>query len=132
MPSHNSIICLVIFLSITANAGADSNPTFIGRYQGGGRACYGQLSISAQQLSWHTPYSLCQHLPYKIIQTSPHSRVYYLKQHNNRCRYRVLALTHLNPSLPTTDWELIAYQSFPDYQAHALPKALACALNKLP
>ena len=119
-------------ITLPANTLADDYKYFAGDFNGGGRACYGKLTIKHKTISWHTPFSICRTLPYEIIEKSQQGNeqriVYFLKKRNKECFYQVISLTHKDITKPDMDWGVIGYQSFTDYTNNILHNTLGCGL----
>lgn len=126
-------------LAAPALCGGGEERPFTGAFQGTGRACYGGLFVRTKTLSWLTPFSQCQKLPYETIDRKEQGRqrqfAFRLKQRTKACQYEVLYLYHGDSPDPDIDWHVIGYSSLAEYEADRQngfkadsPNALACAL----
>lgn len=93
--------------------------TLTGTFTGTGRACFGKLAVHAKTISWSTPFSRCESLPYELIEqtTDADIRRYAFKftRHSPQCRYRYITVTHRRASGADIGWGVIGYGSEQSY-----------------
>lgn len=134
-----SASCALVLLAAVAGAPAAAAPPFTGAFSGTGRSCYGRLYVKTRTISWLTPFSQCQSVPYRTIlqQQRGHERAlaFQLERRPKGCRYRVLYLHHADDPDPTIRWEVIGYASLDDFRADQArgfkaesPSAMSCYL----
>ena len=105
-----------------------------GNYMESGRACYGMLTITAQRITWITPFSECRSSPYAIRDSQDGSTglriTYELMQPSEKCRYRVLVLTHMASSENVIGWNVVGYPSLDSAARGRSADALGCYLYR--
>jgi hypothetical protein len=112
---------------------------FTGAFLGTGRSCYGGLYIRTKTISWLTPFSQCQRVPYEVIDRrekgNQRAFVFHLKQHAKSCGFDVLYLHHPDTPNLDIDWEIIGYVSLESYETDkkngykaTLPNSMSCSL----
>lgn len=110
--------------------------TFVGEFQGTGRACSGELKISAQQFRWKSAFSRCSSRAFKVSTLAPvqgRARVLYeLGRTEKSCRYRVVVLSEPDPSVAPASaaWDATGYRSASDYAAERVEHSISCAMVK--
>jgi hypothetical protein len=105
-----------------------------GNYMGSGRACYGMLTITARHIAWITPFSECRSSPYAILNahdgTTGLRITYELTRPSEKCRYRVLVLTHAALSENGIGWNVVGYPSLDSAVRGRSADALGCYLYR--
>ena len=111
---------------------ADSQTIPTGTYLGGGRACFGKLSISARSLTWRTPFSHCSGVPYRFsnlgAKNGATAYLFRLQLNQRECRYTSVVLLQKAAVAGEATWEALGYRSVADQQAGRLDHALACPM----
>jgi hypothetical protein len=101
---------------------------------GSGRACYGMLTITARRISWITPFSECRPSPYTILDAQNGSTglkvTYELTWPSEKCRYRVLVLTHGALRENEVGWNVVGYPSVDSAAQDRSDDALGCYLYR--
>jgi hypothetical protein len=92
-----------------------------GTFAGTGRACSGRLIVHEKTISWSTPFSRCESLPYEIIEQTADAETsrysFRFTRHSPRCRYRYITITHSESSGADIGWSVIGYGSKQSYLA---------------
>ena len=105
-----------------------------GNYMGSGRACYGMLTITAQRITWTTPFSQCRTSSYAVLDrdVGPGGvRVaYQLRNPGTACRYSVLVLTHRAKADMQIGWNVTGFPSLDDTLRDRRDAALGCYLYR--
>lgn len=82
-------------------------------FSGTGRSCFGTLSIQSKTISWTTPFSQCNALPYELLeQDSSGDRIRYTFRFTRTaraCHYSILSLTHDKAQSAGLGWEVTGY-----------------------
>ncbi len=103
--------------------GAQAQPAALSmaRFEGTGRSCSGTLSINKKTISWITPFSHCNALPYELLeQRRDADKMRYTVRFTGTsptCRYRILSLTHNEAQDANIGWEVTGYGLEQSYQA---------------
>lgn len=97
-----------------------ATPRFTGSFSGTGRACYGQLLVRTETISWLTPFSRCRRVPYRIVDDEQHGHArdltFALARRPEGCRYGVIHLRHRDEPDPAIGWEAFGYATLDDYR----------------
>jgi hypothetical protein len=105
-----------------------------GVYAGTGRACAGKLKITADRISWTTPFSRCAASPFNVKDRQETNNAvratYQLLQHGPRCRYEILMLTHDGSSDDRIGWNVVGFPSLDAYDPERPETGLSCYLVK--
>src|ERR1700743_1265058 len=95
---------LLCFLLLQAE---ESSPFKADGLSGGGRACNGILRIFPNYLNWETSFSTCDHVLYKILQSSKDGPWVYQFSKKKGCLYSVLEVRQHSDGSGT--WEVSGY-----------------------
>jgi hypothetical protein len=129
----------VVSLALVATADGGTEPPFTGAFSGTGRSCYGRLFVRTRTISWLTPFSQCQQVPYRLVEQERRGNerrlTFELERRPRRCRYGVIHLRHRDTPEQDIGWEVIGYASLDDYRADEArgfkadsPTAMSCSL----
>src|SRR6266849_3346311 len=135
--THRLLSTLLTPVLLASPVFAADSP-FTGAFEGTGRAGYGSLYIRTKTISWMTPFSQCQKIPYDVIERlrkgNQREFVFHLKQHTKSCRFDVLYLHHPDTPNLDIDWGIIGYVSRETYESDKkngykapLPSSLSCS-----
>jgi hypothetical protein len=112
----SSLMTGFVAMGISASR-ADDLPSrpwpFTAAFMGSGRLCYGGLYIREKTISWLTPFSQCQRIPFEVIEQwgegNERNIVFRLKHKPPNCKFGVIYLRH-NPD-PNFGilWEALGY-----------------------
>jgi hypothetical protein len=104
-----------------------------GVYSGSGRACAGILVITADHISWSTPFSYCAATAFTVkdrTKTNKSLRVaYQLLRSGGKCRYQILMLTHDGDN-KGIGWNVVGFPSLTTYNPEKPETGLSCYLVK--
>lgn len=121
---HGVLVCLC------AQAEAATVTLSPAQFEGTGRACFGKLSIQRSEISWTTPFSQCNALPYVLLDqvtSSGKARHTFRFTHTTpTCRYRIISVTHHEAGEPGTGWEVTGYGQ---EQSYLMDKACGYKAN---
>jgi hypothetical protein len=130
------VMALLFGICWIVDAHAESGkamPRERGVYAGTGRACAGQLRITADRISWTTPFSRCAASPFTVKDRQENKALrvtYQLLQRGPRCRYEVLMLAHDGGSEDRIGWNVVGFPSMSAYDPERPEAGLSCYLVK--
>lgn len=135
-PRRSMRLEVLALLLITAASQAATPSDAIGTYQGGGRACYGTLTIRKSSISWRTPFSTCNNAPIVSTKTEDKNGArnynFQLKKALSRsCHYTDIVLIEHTVDATNKTWEAIGYPTYTDQEAGRRENALSCPLIRL-
>jgi hypothetical protein len=109
-----------VLVCFAASSMRATDAPFTGSFEGTGRACYGGLYIRTRTISWVTPFSRCERMPYQLLEHSENGTqqefAFQFKRPAKSCRFSVLYLYHGNTANLGRDWHVIGYASLQDYE----------------
>ena len=122
-----------MLLAATSQSAAPT--TLVGVYQGGGRACYGQLRIHKQTLSWKTPFNICKETRFSMTGLGKdrfaERSLFRLEARQPGCSYQSLVLTQRFLVDGQVQWEVTGYANEADRTANRLANTLSCPLVRI-
>lgn len=108
-------------------------PIQLGVFDGSGRACAGQLTITPNRLTWKTPFSPCAASAYTLVERRQTERrvhwVYRLKTPSKRCLYKTVSLEKMIQEDGWVGWNASGFWEKP-YRTNTYGE-LNCYLVKL-
>jgi hypothetical protein len=120
---------ILLLLSSLSTAEQASQPPFLGKLHGTGRACSGVFIVGRKMLTWDTAFSQCVHSPYEIIKQEKvdgNTRVVYrLKSRGRKCLYPIIELSQTaDQAIP--GWDLGGFTSEEAWKKSDVSNVLSC------
>jgi hypothetical protein len=120
-------------LACFAMAASPINPTFLGTYDGTGRACSGFVRLTSTSFTWHASFQSISNSPFEVIDQRVDDKgikiAIRLKKRSKRWDLPIVYLEH-NADDPKHGWGIIGFTSIHAYRKFDTGDTLMCPLVK--
>lgn len=131
------LLTLSLLGSLAAHsmAAPPSDSSFLGTYDGTGRACYGTVRLTAKVFSWESPFQSVRNAPYDVIEEKSDNNskkiAIKLKKYSRKWQLPIIYLEH-NIEEHELAWSIVGFTSIDDFRKMDTSNTLMCPLVKRP